>query len=114
MGNEHQVSSGRITFWLFTALIAAFVILATRCIYLQLFRNGYYIDLSLRQQETIATISPQRGTILDCRGRVLAASEEIQTVFVEPRVLDDPKETASELGDVLGLDSTGRERESGL
>lgn len=103
MSNEHQVSSGRITFWLFTALIAAFAILAVRCLYLQFFRNGYYVDLSSKQQQTIATISPQRGAILDCRGRVLAASEEIQTVFVEPRVLDDLKETASELGDVLGI-----------
>jgi len=103
MNNEHQESSGRITVWLFAALIIAFAILATRCLYLQFFRNGYYTDLSSRQQQTVATISPQRGVIMDCRGRVLAASEEIQTVFVEPRVLDDPKETASELGDVLGI-----------
>jgi cell division protein FtsI (penicillin-binding protein 3) len=103
MSIEHRLSSGRITVWLFAALIVAFAALATRCLYLQYFGNEYYSGLSARQQQTVATISPQRGAILDCRGRVLAASEEIQTVFAEPRVLDDPKETASELGDVLNI-----------
>jgi cell division protein FtsI (penicillin-binding protein 3) len=103
MNNEHRVSSGRVTDWLFAVLIFAFAVLASRCLYLQFFRNEYYTGLSSRQQQTVATISPQRGVIMDCRGRVLAASEEIQTVFVEPRVLDDPKETASKLGDVLNI-----------
>jgi len=103
MGIEHRLSSGRVTVWLFAALIIAFAGLAARCFYLQYFNKGYYSELSSKQQQTIATISPQRGAILDCRGRVLAASEEILTVFAEPRVLEDFKETSSELGEVLDI-----------
>ncbi len=103
MSIEHRLSSGRITFWLFGALVIAFTGLAARCFYLQYFSNEYYCNLSTKQQQTIATISPQRGVILDSRGRVLAASEEILTVFAEPRVLEDPKETSSALGDVLDI-----------
>ena len=40
---------------------------------------------------------------MDCRGRVLAASSQIQTVFVEPRILPDVKDTSSELGEILNM-----------
>ncbi len=103
MEKGHQLPSGRISKWLFTILICAFTALAVRCLYVQYFRNEYYSALSLKQQQTVATISPQRGAILDCRGRVLAASEQIQTIFAEPRVMDDTKETSSQLADVLGV-----------
>jgi len=103
MSVEYRASGIRITVGLFATLAVAFIALAARCFYLQYVRDEYYLGLSARQQQTVATISPQRGAILDCRGRVLAASEEIQTVFAESRVLEDPKETSSELSPVLDI-----------
>lgn len=47
------------------------------------------------------TQKPQRGPILDCQGRVLAASNEIQTIFAEPRIIKKPKATSNELAPVL-------------
>jgi len=46
---------------------------------------------------------PQRGVILDCRGRVLAASNKVRIVKVEPRRVKDPKDLSSELQPILDM-----------
>jgi cell division protein FtsI (penicillin-binding protein 3) len=93
----------RVSIVLFCLLIAVFLSLAARCLYLQYFKNDYYSAQCSRQQQAVTKIMPQRGVILDCRGRVLAASKELQTVFAEPRVLLDPKDTSNELAPILDM-----------
>jgi len=93
----------RIPIVLFCLLIAVFLALAARCFSLQYFKDDYYSTACDRQQQAVAKILPQRGVILDCRGRVLAASKELQTVFAEPRVLQDPKDTSNELSPILDM-----------
>ncbi len=103
MSIEYRVAGSRIIIGLFAALVAAFLALAARCFYLQYFKDQQYSAVCARQQQTVATLKPQRGAILDCRGRVLAASREIQTVFVEPRILQNSKDTSNELAPVLDM-----------
>ncbi|MGA2171400.1 MAG: penicillin-binding protein 2 [Sedimentisphaerales bacterium] len=93
----------RVLIALFCFLIAVFLALAARCFYLQYFKNDYFSAECARQQQAVTTILPQRGVIMDCRGRVLAASSQTQTVFVEPRVLQDPKDTSTELAPILDM-----------
>jgi cell division protein FtsI/penicillin-binding protein 2 len=93
----------RATIILIGFLIVVFLALAGRCFYLQYYREDHYQQLCVKQQEAVATIKPQRGVIMDCRGRVLAASSQIQTVFVEPRILQDVKDSSSELGNILNI-----------
>ncbi len=83
------------------ALIVVFVLLLVRCFYLQDTRHEHYSEISLRQHQGRIPLQPQRGIILDSQGRVLAASNKIQTIFAEPRVIEDPKEVASQLADIL-------------
>jgi len=84
-------------------LICAFLGLAWRCFYLQYYRNGYYREASLKQQRGYMTRQPQRGAILDCRGRVLAASNRMQTIFADPQVIEDAKTTSSELAPIVDM-----------
>jgi len=94
----------RITIIVFVSVvIAAFAALGGRCYYLQYASADHYAQLSLRQQCSFLPLEPQRGVILDCRGRVLAASNQIRTIFAEPRVISDPKETASVLAPILDM-----------
>ncbi len=93
----------RITVGLFALLIAAMVLLGWRCWHLQCRKGGYYEAVSTRQQQGFIGQTPQRGVILDCRGRVLAASNEVQTIFAEPRVLKEPRDTATELAPILDM-----------
>jgi len=48
-------------------------------------------------------VRPQRGVILDCRGRVLAASNKIHTIFAEPRAIKDPKSTSTDLASIVDM-----------
>lgn len=94
----------RIIFFL-VLLIAAFSLLAGRCFYLQLSKNDHYARLCERQRLGLAMEKPQRGVILDCRGRVFAASNEVQTIFAELRAIEDPKSTSKELAAILNIDA---------
>jgi len=80
-----------------------FLALAGRCFYLQYSRNSHYCFLCLKQQQGQLPQAPQRGAILDSRGRVLAASNKIQTIFAEPRAIKEPKETSNELAAVIDI-----------
>ncbi|MBN2593938.1 MAG: penicillin-binding protein 2 [Sedimentisphaerales bacterium] len=80
----------------------SFLALGTRCFYIQHFKSNHYADLCNKQQ-VYTQVQPQRGVILDCRGRVLAASNKIQTIFAEPRVIEDAKETSSELAPIVDM-----------
>ena len=95
----------RIITLLFSVLIIAFLLLAVRCLYLQFLRHNYYSDLCVKQYQARVIQKPQRGVILDCQGRVLAASNKIQTIFAEPRIIKDPQSVADKLAPILKMNS---------
>jgi len=78
-----------------------FILLLVRCFYLQETRYEHYCDISLKQQQGMEPLQPQRGIILDSQGRVLAASNKVQSIFAEPRVIADAKDFSSQLAEVL-------------
>jgi len=82
-------------------IIAAFVGLLLRCFYLQQFKNDFYFNKSLAYQRSRVFEKPQRGPILDRRGRLLAASNKTQTIFAEPRIIRNPGVTSLKLAEIL-------------
>jgi len=84
-------------------VIGSLLALAGRCLYLQHFRGDFYRQASLNQQRAYAQRQPQRGAILDCRGRVLAASNRVQVIFADPRDIEDAKTTSSELAPFVDM-----------
>lgn len=83
-------------------LIVALLALAGRCLYLQHFNSDKYIDACLKQRSYYPQ-KPQRGVILDRRGRVFAASNRIQTIFAEPRAIKDPRSTSNKLAPLIDM-----------
>ena len=88
---------------LFALLITAFLSLLAWCFYLQFFRSRHYRSISIQQQQKRIFLTAQRGTILDCRGRVLAASNQFQIVFAEPRIIKEPKSVSNLLQPILDM-----------
>jgi len=86
--------------------MAAFLGLAGRCFYLQFFKTGHYCDICLRQQQKLVMQKPQRGEILDCRGRVLAASNKMATIFAEPRIIKDPRAVARKIAPIIAMQAS--------
>ena len=77
--------------------------LAGRCFYLQFLKNDHYTKQCLKQQKGQIPYKPQRGVILDSRGRVLAASNKVRNIIIEPKRVMDPKELSSELQPILDM-----------
>ncbi len=84
-------------------LVLILAALAGRCLYLQFYKYEQYTMLSQRQQQAFVTQKPQRGVILDCTGRIFAASNKINTVFAEPRAIRNLDSTAEKLSDILNI-----------
>jgi cell division protein FtsI (penicillin-binding protein 3) len=74
-----------------------------RLSYLQLFCYGEYLAKAQRQQQRIFEISPMRGTIYDRRGRELAVSLPMDSVFGDPAEIHDVRMVARLLSRVLGV-----------
>ncbi len=85
------------------AVIVSLFALGGRCFFLQYVEADYYAEKCLIQQRAYLPLTPQRGAILDTRGRVLAASNQVRTIFAEPRVVKEPKETSTRLAPLLDM-----------
>jgi len=95
--------SAGVTILFFALLITAFLLLAVRCFYLQFLKSSHYTALCTKQQQSYHFQKPQRGVILDCRGRVLAASNKSQTIFAEPRIIKRPEITSKQLASIVDI-----------
>lgn len=83
-----------------------FLSLALRCFYLQYFKSDYYSSAWSKQRQYLIIQKPQRGVILDCRGRILAASNKTQTIKAEPRRIKDPRAVSNTLEPILKIDAS--------
>ena len=63
--------------------ILAFVPVALRLYRLMVIDHGYYQDLALRNQSRTTNVTTDRGQILDRNLNILAASETVETVYLE-------------------------------
>jgi len=97
------LKSVRTTIFCLLFLTGVFLLLAVRCFYLEHFKGDYYYSISVKQQQKLVAQKAQRGDILDCRGKVLAASNKIQIIFAEPRIIDDFKDTSIKLAPIVDI-----------
>jgi len=79
-----------------------FIGVAVRCFNLQYYQKDYYQQISQRAQRSGFTQQPKRGAILDCRGRILAASYVSDAIFAEPRIVQT-KDAAQQLAEITGI-----------
>jgi cell division protein FtsI/penicillin-binding protein 2 len=92
--------------FLLAVLLASFGLLGWRLYQLQFQQSEYFMQTSQRRQNSVLPLHALRGTIVDCRGNVLAASNTSDELFIEPRRLADSealKETAMKLQDIVLL-----------
>lgn len=101
--NERSI---RTIIFFFLVLILGFLSLGGRCFYLQYARNEHYSEICTKQQRGCLIQTPQRGVILDCGGRVLAASNQVRTIFAEPRAIKDVINTSVKLAPIVKMRAT--------
>ncbi len=75
---------------------------AARLTYVQVIASGQYVQLGQSQLLHTVVLSPQRGSILDRNGNVLAMSVPQTTIVADPYQITNPRLDAQELAPVLG------------
>ncbi|MGA8144492.1 MAG: penicillin-binding transpeptidase domain-containing protein [Candidatus Acidiferrales bacterium] len=91
--------------WLVVWLLAVvwMAVVLARLSYLQLFCYGDYFTKAQHQQQRVFEISPKRGVIYDRKGRELAISLPMDSVFGDPAEINDPEMVARLLSPALEL-----------
>jgi cell division protein FtsI/penicillin-binding protein 2 len=90
-----------------TMIVLAFWAILWRVFDLKYYQREAFYKKSQRQLSAFGVEKPRRGQILDCKGRVLAASVKTYNAFVEPRVLkeypDQVQDIAGQLQEILEI-----------
>ena len=98
-------------------LLAWTGVVVARLYELQVSEHEDFVQRARSQQHRRVELEPPRGTVYDARGREMAISVEVESVWSDPSRVSDPEATASQLARILGRDrralaeSLGSDRE---
>ena len=102
---ERPLPIKKLRIILFCSIIIL-ALLLIRIFWIQFIDGSWLKEKAYRQQTASKIISPERGSILDVNGKKLAASENVDTVSINPsRIKKENKElVAKGLSDIFELD----------
>src|SRR5580765_7985536 len=86
-------------------LLTSLAILMMRSWQLQFLADSRISRMEVKQASAKEILSPQRGTIFDRSGKVLAVNLQVPSVFADPSSIDNPSIFASRVGAVLSMSS---------
>lgn len=96
---------GRLRLSLFAAFFCLWVFaICGRLLWLQVVEYGFLTQKAARQQQRSIEVSPPRGVIYDRKGRELAMSVQVDSVFAVPSEIPDQGSTARLLAHILKAD----------
>ena len=86
--------------------LTIFSLLIIRIFWIQFIDGAWLKEKASRQQTASKIISPERGSILDINGKILATSEKVDTISINPTRISEDKKTlvARGLSDIFELD----------
>ena len=95
-------------------LTGALVGVAVRAWDLQVSEASRYRELAARQHSVGVHIPAPRGDVIDVHGRPLAASADAESIWANPREIQDVTETAARLAQLTKLDEATLEAKLGV
>lgn len=93
----------RILF-LLSLLFFCFVLIGGRMFQLQVLKKEQLYQLAAQQQQIQIPLVPKRGTIYDSKGNELAVSIEVDSVYADPRKVNNIEKTVGALASILKID----------
>ncbi len=88
--------------------VAAFLPVTLRLYQLMVTDYDYYLQKALGNQTRTTAVAPDRGDIYDCNMNILACSESVENVYLNPRELrqagTDTQQLSQALGEILDKD----------
>src|SRR5579872_1399152 len=105
MASNSAKNESRLRLSLFAALLGLWIIaICGRLVWLQVAQYGFLTQRAARQQQRSIEVSPPRGVIYDRKGRELAMSVQVDSVFAVPSEIPDQGTTANLLAGILKSD----------
>ena len=89
---------------LFVVFVVTFAAMAARLVMLQVVQAPAYAKLASSQRQTVIEYPARRGAIFDREGEPLAISVRLQTICVDPSMVEDARSAAAELAPILGME----------
>ncbi|MBR4423713.1 MAG: hypothetical protein IKS68_05765, partial [Mailhella sp.] len=80
---------------------AVWLFLLCRAFQVQIIDGPIYRDMAEDQHTHTEVVEGERGTIYDRTGRVLARSVSCQSIYANPRLIQDPQDAAARLAPLL-------------
>jgi len=91
-------------------VLALFLILAVRFVYVQVWRHDYYTTLAEQNRISIVPIVPNRGVIYDRNGIVLAHNYSAYTLEITPGKVKNVEDVINELAQLVEISPKDRRR----
>ncbi len=102
---RHTAVDHRKRLLLVLAVLASlFALLASKVVDLQVVSPGRYLSFGEAQRTETQVLAAERGAILDRNGDELAISRPTKSVFVDPKLIENPSASAAAVAPLLGLD----------
>ncbi len=86
-------------------VVFVFLLMVTvsRAFYLQIFEQERFARLAEKQHLKVVQLTPSRGAIYDATNSALAVSVEMDSLYAEPRNMEDVPAAAAQLAPLLGV-----------
>ncbi|MFW6279141.1 MAG: penicillin-binding transpeptidase domain-containing protein [Bacillota bacterium] len=88
----------------FVGFLLVLLLLGFRLFWIQVVKSDEFRNKALEQRVRELQVEPKRGEIIDRNGKKLAVSVSRQTVVALPREVEEPKNTARTLANILEMD----------
>lgn len=75
-----------------------------RLIILQVARHDHYTELAAQKHVNKQPLYPQRGTVQDAHGEILADNEPLRTLVADGTLITNPAKVAAAIADLLEMD----------
>ena len=82
-----------------------FFLVLGRGLQLQLVDNKRLEKMAMRQYQAAIRLATLRNRIMDAKGRELAISVPVGSIYADPKLIQNPRETAEKLAKILNLKS---------
>ena len=97
MANEKRTATTKLptrsmwnrSIWVLVVMALTVFCIMGRLLYVQVFQHDYWSSLAVSQQMSDTLVDASRGTIYDCNLNVLAESEQVWTVIMDPSNIPD-------------------------
>lgn len=78
--------------------------ISLRLVYVQVIRHDSYVARANRQRQSVVTLDPERGPILDSKGRQMAISIASVSVYAMLEEMNDPNQSLQAVASVISID----------